>query len=56
MENAFRDGGYFDGKRLPVAREIGERAIQFQVHPTISEATMDKRGRSVADLLDRILK
>jgi dTDP-4-amino-4,6-dideoxygalactose transaminase len=56
MENAFRDGGYFDGKRLPVAREIGERAIQFQVHPTISAVTMEKRARTLADLLDRILK
>ena len=56
MENAFRDGGYFDGERLPVAREIGERAIQFQVHPTISRATMEKRAQTVADLLDRILK
>ena len=56
MENAFRDGGYFDGERLPVAREIGERAIQFQVHPTISGATMAKRARTVADLLDRVLK
>jgi dTDP-4-amino-4,6-dideoxygalactose transaminase len=56
MEKAFRHGGYFDGMRLPVAREIGERAIQFQVHPTILKATMEKRARTVADLLDRILK
>ena len=56
MEKAFLDGGYFNGERLPVAREIGERAIQLQVHPTISRATMEKRARTVADLLDRILK
>lgn len=37
-------------QRLPVARELGETSVMFQVHPTLSEEDMHYVGRVAADV------
>jgi len=51
LEKAFQDAGYGPAERLPVARELGETALMFLVHPTLSAQDM---GR-VADVVDEVL-
>ena len=50
-EEAFagRDGGPM--QRLPVARQLGETSLMFQVHPTLSRADMDDTYQAVAKVL-----
>lgn len=42
LEKAFDDTGWRPAERLPVARELGETSLMFLVHPTLTEAEMDK--------------
>ena len=42
LEKAFDDTGWRPTERLPVARELGETSLMFLVHPTLTEAQMDK--------------
>lgn len=42
LEKAFDNTGWRPLHRLPVARELGETSLMFLVHPTLSEAEMDK--------------
>jgi dTDP-4-amino-4,6-dideoxygalactose transaminase len=39
---AFDGTGWRPSKRLPAARELGEMSILFLVHPTLTEAEVDK--------------
>jgi dTDP-4-amino-4,6-dideoxygalactose transaminase len=42
LEKAFDDTGWRPTKRLPIARELGETALMFLVHPTLTDAEMKK--------------
>lgn len=50
-EEAFRRAGLGPAEPLPVARELGETALMFLVHPTLSEADMDDTARAVEKVL-----
>jgi dTDP-4-amino-4,6-dideoxygalactose transaminase len=42
LEKAFDNTGWRPNARLPVARELGETSIMFLVHPTLTQAEIDK--------------
>lgn len=42
LEKAFDDTGWRPKERLPVAKELGETSLMFLVHPTLSEAEIEK--------------
>ncbi len=48
LEGAFDGTPWRPAKRLPVSKELGETAFAFLVHPTLTEAEVDKTC-SVAD-------
>ena len=42
LEKAFDNTGWRPNARLPVARELGETSMMFLVHPTLTQAEIDK--------------
>lgn len=42
LEAAFDDTGWRPAQRLPVAKALGETSIAFLVHPTLTDAEIDK--------------
>jgi dTDP-4-amino-4,6-dideoxygalactose transaminase len=42
LEKAFDDTGWRPPLRLPVARVLGDTSLMFLVHPTLTQAEMDK--------------
>lgn len=52
-ESAFVTTGLAPAKRLPVAQELGETSLAFQVHPTLSEAAIHEAGEIVATIVRR---
>ncbi len=42
LEKAFDDTGWRPEKRLPVAKELGETSLMFLVHPTLTDAEIQK--------------
>lgn len=42
LEKAFDDKPYKPTASLPVAKELGETSLMFLIHPTLTEAEMDK--------------
>ena len=42
LEKAFTDLGLGPQERLPVAKALGESALMFLVHPTLTETEIDK--------------
>jgi len=42
LEKAFDNTGWRPVARLPVARELGETSLMFLVHPTLTQAEVDK--------------
>ncbi len=42
LEKAFEGTGLRPEEPLPIARELGETSLMFLVHPTLTEAEMDK--------------
>lgn len=42
LEKAFDGTGWRPAQRLPVARALGETSIMFLVHPTLTQAEVDK--------------
>ena len=42
LEKAFNNTGWRPAQRLPNARELGETSLMFLVHPTLTEAEIDK--------------
>lgn len=42
LEKAFADAGLQPAGRLPVARELGETSIMFLVHPTLTDAEIER--------------
>lgn len=42
LEKAFDDTGWRPEIRLPIAKELGETSLMFLVHPTLTEAEIEK--------------
>lgn len=42
LEKAFDGTGWRPGKPLPVAHELGDTSLMFLVHPTLTQAEIDK--------------
>jgi dTDP-4-amino-4,6-dideoxygalactose transaminase len=59
-EEAFRAQrkrlGYKEQRRLPVAKELGERSLMFQVHPTLSSRSLGYVVDSVRTVLKQAVK
>jgi dTDP-4-amino-4,6-dideoxygalactose transaminase len=53
LEKAFDVTGWRPAERLPVARELGETSLMFLVHPTLTEAEIQKTSRVVAEVLEQ---
>ncbi len=53
MEKAFEHSGFRPAHRLPIARELGETSISFLVHPTLTEAEVEKTCSTLAEVLAR---
>lgn len=53
LEKAFAGAGLRPPRRLPVARELGETALMFLVHPTLTEADMAWCAERIAGVLER---
>jgi len=51
LEAAFDDTEWRPRERLPVARELGETSIAFLVHPTLTEAEIDKTCAVIDEVL-----
>ena len=52
LEKAFDDTGWRPAERLPVAKELGETSLMFLVHPTLTEAEIDK----TCDVLAQVMR
>jgi len=42
LEKAFDNTGWRPAKRLPIAKELGERSLMFLVHPTLEKEHITK--------------
>ena len=51
LEKAFDADGIRPEKRLPVAEKLGETAMMFLVHPTLSENDMLDMARAVEKVM-----
>jgi dTDP-4-amino-4,6-dideoxygalactose transaminase len=51
LEKAFDGTGWRPQERLPVAKMLGETAIMFLVHPTLTEAEVAK----TCDVVRRVM-
>ena len=51
LEKAFDGTGWRPLERLPVARELGETALMFLVHPTLTETEIEKTCAVVSQVL-----
>ena len=52
LEKAFDDTGWRPVERLPVARALGENSLMFLVHPTLTEAEINK----ACDVLTQVMR
>ncbi|MBQ5946915.1 DegT/DnrJ/EryC1/StrS aminotransferase family protein [Massilia sp. ST3] len=61
LEKAFDRTAYRPSRRLPMARELGETSLMFQVHPTLTPADLDLACRAITEVFaqagraDRVL-
>ena len=51
LEKAFDNTGWRPHTRLPVARELGETSIMFLVHPTLTQAEIDKTCEAIRKVM-----
>lgn len=51
LERAFTSLGLAPAERLPVARELGDTSLMFQVHPTLSEEVVAEAAELVAQIV-----
>jgi dTDP-4-amino-4,6-dideoxygalactose transaminase len=51
LEKAFDNTAYRPKERLKVARELGDTSLMFLVHPTLTEADIDKTCRTIRQVL-----
>ncbi|WP_339541966.1 DegT/DnrJ/EryC1/StrS family aminotransferase [Pseudomonas sp. JAI120] len=52
LEKAFDNTGWRPSVRLTVARELGETSLMFLVHPTLSEAEIEKTRSVLRDVMN----
>lgn len=52
LEQAFNDTPWRPQQRLPVARELGETALMFLCHPTLSSQEIDKTCHVLAQIME----
>jgi dTDP-4-amino-4,6-dideoxygalactose transaminase len=52
LERAFDGSGFAPPERLPVARELGDTAVMFLVHPTLDGSDMQDTAAAVHRVLD----
>ena len=53
-EKAFTGAGLGPAERFPVARELGETSLMFLVHPTLTDAAMDRAAGALLEVLGRM--
>jgi dTDP-4-amino-4,6-dideoxygalactose transaminase len=51
LEKAFDGTGFRPSERLPVAKELGETSMAFLVHPTLTEAEIDKTCEAIGEVM-----
>ena len=51
LEKAFDDTGWRPAERLPVAKELGETSLMFLVHPTLTQAEINKTCEVLAQVM-----
>ncbi len=51
LEKAFDNTGWRPAQRLPNARELGETSLMFLVHPTLTEAEIDKTCAALTEVM-----
>jgi dTDP-4-amino-4,6-dideoxygalactose transaminase len=51
LEKAFTDLGLGPKERLPVAKALGEKSLMFLVHPTLTEAEIEKTCSVLQDVM-----
>jgi dTDP-4-amino-4,6-dideoxygalactose transaminase len=52
LEKSYQAAGFGPRQRLAIARELGETSLCFLVHPTLSEADMDRAADVVCKVLN----
>ena len=52
LEKAFEQNGLRPVERLPVARELGETSVTFLVHPTLTDAEIEKTCEVLHEVLE----
>ncbi len=55
LEKAFADRGLVPAEALPVARELGETTLMFLVHPTLTEADMERTCEVVEEVFENAI-
>jgi dTDP-4-amino-4,6-dideoxygalactose transaminase len=53
LERAFENTGWRPADRLPVARELGDTALMFLVHPTLKQGEIEKTCNAIRNVMDR---
>lgn len=56
LEQAFDNTGWRPAERLIVARELGETSLMFLVHPTLTDAEIEKTCRVIQEVMHQIAK
>ena len=51
LEKAIDGTGWRAKDRLPVAKELGETSIMFLVHPTLTQAEIEKTCEVIRDVM-----
>jgi dTDP-4-amino-4,6-dideoxygalactose transaminase len=51
LEGAFDSAAYRPASRLPAARELGETSLCFLVHPTLSNADLERTCSAISEVL-----
>jgi dTDP-4-amino-4,6-dideoxygalactose transaminase len=55
FEKAFDNTGFRPKERLPVAKELGETSMMFLVHPTLTDAEIQKTCQVIHEVLEKAL-
>ena len=56
LEKAFDDTGWRPEVSLPIAKELGETSLMFLVHPTLTEAEIEKTCEAIRIVMQRAVK
>ncbi|WP_404401791.1 DegT/DnrJ/EryC1/StrS aminotransferase family protein [Idiomarina seosinensis] len=56
LEKAFDNTGWRPSEPLPVARELGETSLMFLVHPTLTDAEIEKTCSVIREVLALVQK